>query len=117
MLQGLCFPGNYAGANVRVLQTLLGHKTATLTLDRYGHLFATTWAAFRTPSMLPLKLLRALCGRFRHYGQPQPSKTHAELPIHCATSRTRTDTGRIVTPPLSTFVYRLRPPSPPAGFP
>jgi integrase len=29
-----------AGANVKVLQTLLGHKTATLTLDRYGHLFA-----------------------------------------------------------------------------
>jgi integrase len=28
-----------AGANVKVLQSLLGHKTATLTLDRYGHLF------------------------------------------------------------------------------
>jgi hypothetical protein len=28
-----------AGGNVKVLQTLLGHKTATLTLDRYGHLF------------------------------------------------------------------------------
>jgi integrase len=28
-----------AEANVKVLQTLLGHKTATLTLDRYGHLF------------------------------------------------------------------------------
>ena len=28
-----------ADANVKVLQTLLGHKTATLTLDRYGHLF------------------------------------------------------------------------------
>jgi integrase len=28
-----------AGANVKVLQTLLGHKTATLTLDLYGHLF------------------------------------------------------------------------------
>lgn len=28
-----------AGANVKVPQTLLGHKTATLTLDRYGHLF------------------------------------------------------------------------------
>ena len=27
------------GANIKVLQTLLGHKTATLTLDRYGHLF------------------------------------------------------------------------------
>jgi integrase len=28
-----------AGANVKVLQSLLGHKTTTLTLDRYGHLF------------------------------------------------------------------------------
>ena len=28
-----------AGANIKILQTLLGHKTATLTLDRYGHLF------------------------------------------------------------------------------
>jgi integrase len=28
-----------AGANIKVLQNLLGHKTATLTLDRYGHLF------------------------------------------------------------------------------
>lgn len=28
-----------AGANVKVLQTMLGHKTATMTLDRYGHLF------------------------------------------------------------------------------
>ncbi|WP_324291062.1 tyrosine-type recombinase/integrase [Mycobacterium sp. Aquia_213] len=27
-----------AWANIKVLQTLLGHKTATLTLDRYGHL-------------------------------------------------------------------------------
>ena len=24
---------------MKVLETLLGHKTATLTLDRYGHLF------------------------------------------------------------------------------
>jgi integrase len=28
-----------ASANIKVLQTLMGHKTATLTLDRYGHLF------------------------------------------------------------------------------
>lgn len=27
------------GANVKVVQKLLGHKTATITLDRYGHLF------------------------------------------------------------------------------
>ena len=28
-----------SGANVKVVQKLLGHKTATLTLDRYGHLY------------------------------------------------------------------------------
>ncbi|MEV6363216.1 hypothetical protein [Nocardia asteroides] len=28
-----------AGANVKVVQRVLGHKTATLTLDLYGHLF------------------------------------------------------------------------------
>ena len=27
------------GANVKVVQRLLGHKTAVLTLDRYGQLF------------------------------------------------------------------------------
>jgi integrase len=27
-----------SGANVKVVQRLLGHKTAVLTLDRYGHL-------------------------------------------------------------------------------
>jgi hypothetical protein len=30
-----------AGANVKVVQRLLGHKTATLTLDRCDHLFPT----------------------------------------------------------------------------
>ena len=28
-----------AGANVKAVQRMLGHATATLTLDRYGHLF------------------------------------------------------------------------------
>ena len=28
-----------SGANLKVVQTMLGHKSATLTLDRYGHLF------------------------------------------------------------------------------
>jgi integrase len=27
------------GANVKVVQKLMGHKTAALTLDRYGHLY------------------------------------------------------------------------------
>jgi hypothetical protein len=29
-----------AGANVKVVQTMLGHKSATMTLDLYGHLMA-----------------------------------------------------------------------------
>jgi integrase len=28
-----------AGAGVKVVQAMLGHATATMTLDRYGHLF------------------------------------------------------------------------------
>ncbi len=28
-----------AGANIKVVQNLLGHKSATMTLDRYGHLY------------------------------------------------------------------------------
>lgn len=32
-------PAIASGANVKVVQRLPGHKTATLTLDRYGHLF------------------------------------------------------------------------------
>ena len=27
------------GANVKTVQSQLGHKTATMTLDQYGHLF------------------------------------------------------------------------------
>ena len=29
-----------SGANVKVVQAMLGHKSATMTLDLYGHLFA-----------------------------------------------------------------------------
>jgi integrase len=28
-----------SGADVKVVQQMLGHKTATMTLDLYGHLF------------------------------------------------------------------------------
>ncbi|WP_246144763.1 tyrosine-type recombinase/integrase [Actinacidiphila oryziradicis] len=31
--------GTASGADVNVVQTMLGHKSATLTLDVYGHLF------------------------------------------------------------------------------
>jgi integrase len=28
-----------SGADVKVMQQMLGHKSATMTLDQYGHLF------------------------------------------------------------------------------
>lgn len=37
-----------SGANVKVVQRMLGHKTATLTLDRYGHLFPDELDALAT---------------------------------------------------------------------
>jgi integrase len=29
----------HAGASIKAVQKMLGHKSATLTLDRYGHLY------------------------------------------------------------------------------
>jgi integrase len=37
-----------AGANIKVLQRMLGHKTAVLTLDRYSHLFGDDLDAVAT---------------------------------------------------------------------
>lgn len=37
-----------SGANIKVVQRLLGHKTATLTLDRYGHLYTDDLTAVAT---------------------------------------------------------------------
>jgi integrase len=48
-----------AGANVKVVQRLLGHKTAVLTLDRYGHLFPDDLDAVADA----FDLLRTPCGR------------------------------------------------------
>jgi len=45
-----------AGADVRAVQVILGHSTATMTMDLYGHLFseATRQAMERLPA-IPLK--------------------------------------------------------------
>ncbi|XKK41787.1 hypothetical protein HFP72_16855 [Nocardiopsis sp. ARC36] len=37
-----------AGADVKVVQAVLGHATATMALDRYGHLFPTAWTRWPT---------------------------------------------------------------------
>lgn len=37
-----------SGANIKVVQKLLGHKSAVLTLDRYGHLFPDDLDALAT---------------------------------------------------------------------
>jgi integrase len=44
-----------AGADVKAVQVILGHSTATMTMDLYGHLFSeATWAAMeRLPAIPP----------------------------------------------------------------
>lgn len=48
-----------AGANVKVVQRLLGHKTAVLTLDRYGHLFPDDLDAAARTTADALRTVRA----------------------------------------------------------
>jgi Phage integrase family len=63
-----------AGANVKVLQKLLGHKTATLTLDRYGHLFPDDLDSVPLLSTWLPKLLRTNCGLARNFRRPSPRR-------------------------------------------
>lgn len=59
-----------AGADVKVIQQMLGHKSATMTLDLYGHLFddriddvaSALDAAARTSRGPPADLPRTICG-------------------------------------------------------
>jgi site-specific recombinase XerD len=58
-----------SGANVKVVQKLLGHKAAILTLDRYGHLYPDDLDAVATPfdaaAQSAADGLRTVCGRSR----------------------------------------------------
>ncbi len=48
-----------AGANIMVIQKLLGHKSAVLTLDRYGHLLPDQLDAVATAFDSAADALRA----------------------------------------------------------
>ena len=61
-----------AGADVKVVQKMLGHKSATMTLDQYGHLFddrldesPTGSMPPRTPSSLSRRSRATTCGLCR----------------------------------------------------
>ena len=44
-----------AGADVKAVQVILGHSTATMTMDLYGHLFSeATWQAIERLPTIPL---------------------------------------------------------------
>ena len=47
---------------MKVVQRLLGHKTAVLTLDRYGHLFPDDLDAVADAFDSAARLLRTGCG-------------------------------------------------------
>lgn len=69
-----------AGANVKVLQTLLGHKTATLTLDRYGHHFPDDLGRFADAFDLAVEAAADGSGRF---GQFPTLQMASELVFWC----------------------------------
>lgn len=48
------------GANIKVVQRLLGHASAVLTLDRYGHLFPDDLDAIATAFDSAADALRAI---------------------------------------------------------
>jgi integrase len=50
-----------AGAHVKVVQTMLRHKSATMTLDLYGHLSRTN--STRLPTLWTPRTLPLLCPR------------------------------------------------------
>ncbi|MEV0059280.1 tyrosine-type recombinase/integrase [Nocardia sp. NPDC050718] len=73
-----------AGANIKVVQRMLGHKTATLTLDLYGHLFDEDLDPWRLLSISGRELLRTYCGPNRRVDQKsqdvRPSTCANEVP-------------------------------------
>lgn len=80
----------------------LWHWTATATS------FPTTWAVSRTLPTLPQKLLRTISGRISLCGESRPTKNSPEQYFSRAPSRTRTDTGRILSPlPLPIGLWGL----------
>ncbi len=56
-----------SGADVKVVQTMLGHKTATMTLDLYGHLFPT--GSMTSPIGRPLRCVSQMCPTRRGRGR------------------------------------------------
>ena len=62
-----------AGANVKAVQRMLGHSTATQTLDRYAHLFTEDLEA------LADRLDEAFSQQNASYARPLPSEEVVEL--------------------------------------
>jgi integrase len=61
-----------SGANVKVVQRLLGHKTAVLTLDRYGHLFPDDLDAVANAFDAAADALRTI-------GSPKRNQAHSKV--------------------------------------
>jgi len=57
-------PGAFAGANIKALQNMLGHESAGLTLDRYGHLYGSDVEAVGVAiNDLLTRKITGTCGR------------------------------------------------------
>ena len=62
-----------AGADVKAVQVILGHSTATMTMDLYGHLFSeATWQAMERLPTIPLVETQQRTSRALTHWSPEP---------------------------------------------
>ena len=106
-----------SGANVKVVQQMLGHKSATMTLDLYGHLFDSQLddiadrldAAARTSSGFLADFLRTFCGLTGSLPICPVEKKASEVSKYGASSgapgQIRTGDARLRSPALYPLSY------------
>jgi integrase len=70
-----------AGANVKVVQQMMGHASAAMTLDVYAGLFGDAWTRSRIASMRLLGVLvRTFCGQREQRQRSCPCVTSGRVP-------------------------------------
>jgi hypothetical protein len=91
-----------AGANVKVVQRILGHKSATMTLDIYAGLFDDDLESGR-PSWT--RRVQQVCSKCAH-GRDRPVAIHCE-PVHKTAFELRVQTTRRATSTIAEVICAI----------
>jgi hypothetical protein len=80
-------PGAFAGANIKALQNMLGHESAGLTLDRYGHLYGSDVEAVGVAiNDLLTRKITGTCGHGRRFGRLAAAAAGRKIASHLLVS-------------------------------